>query len=442
VGLFGRKKKRTLVIGLDGVPYTLLQKLTANGTMPNMARLASLGHLSQMKVTLPEISAVSWPSFMTGTNPGTHGIYGFIDPKPESYDIRFPNFKDLRAPTFWEKMGERKKRSVVINQPSTYPAHEIPGVLVSGFVALNMKKAVWPLHVLADLEGMNYKIDVDTARAREDHDFLFTELEYTLMTRKRAALHFWEKEDWDFMQVVVTGTDRLMHYLWAALEDESHERHSQAMEYYALVDTFIGELFEKFDAGNGRDRAGEGLYMLSDHGFCGIKQEVRVNRWLADNGFLVFEKEQPMNLEDIAEGTRAFAMAPGRIFLNRAGRFPKGGVDDASARSILDEIKSGLSSLTYEGEPVMQHVFERDAVYSGPETRGAPDLIPVGHHGYDLKDSVREPDLFGRTNLTGMHTWDDAFFWSLEAPPAGSPPDGGSEIEITQLAGIIMDAVG
>ncbi len=441
MGLFGRKKKRTLVIGLDGVPYTLLQELISNGTMPNVARLASLGHLSQMKVTLPEISAVSWPSFMTGTNPGTHGIYGFIDPKPGSYDIRFPNFRDLKAPTFWDRMGD-KKRSVVINQPSTYPAREIPGVLVSGFVALSLKKAVAPLRILADLEGMGYKIDVDTARARGDHDFLFEELESTLATRRAAALHFWEKENWDFMQVVVTGTDRLMHYLWTAIEDESHERHEQAMKYFTAVDAMIGELSGRFDSENGRDREGEGFFMLSDHGFCGIKQEVRINRWLADNGFLSFEKEEPSSMEDIAEGSKAFAVAPGRIFLNRRGRFPKGSVDDASACSIMDEIKSGLSGLTFDGDPVIQHVFERDEVYSGPETRNAPDLIPVGHHGYDLKDSVKERELFGRTNLTGMHTWDDAFFLSLDAPPAGSPPDGGSELEITQLAGIIMEAVG
>jgi len=441
VGLFGRKKKRTLVIGLDGVPYTLLQKLTANGTMPNVARLNSLGHLSQMKVTLPEISAVSWPSFMTGTNPGTHGIYGFIDPKPESYDIRFPNFRDLKAPTFWDRIGEKKKRSVVINQPSTYPAREIPGVLVSGFVALSLKKAVSPLRILADLERLDYKIDVDTARARQDHDFLFEELDSTLKTRRAAALHFWENEDWDLMQIVVTGTDRLMHYLWVAIEDESHERHGQAMEYFRRIDDFIGEFYAKFESDSGRKDEGEGFFMLSDHGFCGIKQEVRVNVWLAGNGFLSFEKDEPSNIEDIAEGSKAFAVAPGRIFLNRSGRFPKGGVDDASARSIMDEIKSGLSGLTCDGDPVIQHVFERDEVYTGPETRNAPDLIPVGHHGYDLKDTVKEKELFGRTNLTGMHTWDDAFFWSLDAPPAGSPPDGGSELEITQLAGIIMETL-
>ena len=50
----------------------------------------------------------------------------------------------------------------------------------------------------------------------------------------------------------------------------------------------------------------------------------------------------------------------------------------------------------------------------------------------DLKGTIKEPDLFGRTNLTGMHTWDEAFFWSAKEAP--------SDLDITQLAGIIMEA--
>jgi len=49
-----------------------------------------------------------------------------------------------------------------------------------------------------------------------------------------------------------------------------------------------------------------------------------------------------------------------------------------------------------------------------------------------LKATVKEPAIFGRTNLTGMHTWDDAFFWSPEEPPA--------DLDITKLAGIIEKA--
>lgn len=432
MALFGRKKKRTLVVGLDGVPHSLLTEFMADGTMPNVAKLAKLRAPARMKVTLPEISAVSWPSFMTGTNPGTHGIFGFVDPKPGSYDYRFPNFRDVKVPTLWDKLGQRGKKSVVINQPSTYPAREIPGVLVAGFVALSLKKAVWPARVLDGLKGAGYEIDIDTAQAREDHDYLMKALDSTLDGRRAAVDLFWKSEDWDLMEVVVTGTDRLQHYLWCALEDESHAYHDRAVAYYTKVDAFIGELYERFQNDSGRKTAGEGFFMLSDHGFCGIKQEVRVNRWLVENGFLSFEEDEPTSIEQIAEGSRAFAFDPGRIYLNRKGRFPKGCVDDASARSVLDEIKAGLCELEHEGEPVIERVFDVGEVYSGPETKNGPDLLPVGNHGFDLKGTVRPTDLFGRTNLTGMHTWDDAFFWSKDETPAG--------LDITQLAGMIEEA--
>lgn len=432
MALFKRKKQKTLVLGLDGVPYPLLRDLAANGTMPNVAKLTEIGHLSKMKVTLPEISAVSWPSFMTGTNPGTHGIFGFLDPKPGSYDVRFPNFKDVKVPTFWEKMGERKKRSIVINQPSTYPAHEIPGILVSGFVALSLKKSVFPPKVLDDLEGIDYEIDIDTRQAREDHDYLMESLSATLEGRLKAVDLFWTKEDWDYFQVVVTGTDRLQHYIWSAYEDASHKYHDAFLDYYRKVDAFIGDMYGRFIDVSGRPHEGEGFFMLSDHGFCGIEQEVRVNNWLRENGFLSFESDAPGSLEDIAESSKAFVIDPGRIYLNHKGRFPKGSVDEASARSIVDEIKAGLSELQYEGKPVIERVFERDEVYSGPETSKGPDLIPVGNHGFDLKGTIKEADLFGRTNLTGMHTWDEAFFWSLKEAP--------EDLDITQLAGIIMEA--
>jgi len=432
MGLFGRKKKRTLVIGLDGVPYPMLKGFAEDGTMPNMARLIGAGHLSQMTVTLPEISAVSWPSFMTGTNPGTHGIFGFVDPKPMSYDIRFPNFKDLKAPTFWETMGEKGKKSVVINQPSTYPAHEIPGVLVSGFVALSLKKSVWPMRILDDLQALDYKIDIDTAQAREDHDYLIEDLDATLAGRLAAVDHFWTQEDWDYFQVVVTGTDRIMHYIWSAYEDASHPHHQAFVDYFRKVDAFIGALYDRFAGVSGRSREGEGFFMLSDHGFCGIKQEVRVNRWLQENGFLSFEKDEPGSLEDVAESTKAFAVDPGRIYLNRKGRFPKGSVDEGSARAVIDEIKAGLSELTHEGDPVIEMVVEREEAYSGPETPKAPDLLPIGHHGFDLKGTVKETEIFGRTNLTGMHNWDEAFFWSADPAP--------EDLNIVDLAGMIMKA--
>jgi len=64
--LFRKKKKnRACVVGLDGVPFSLVRRFCEDGTWPFMAELMKGGALQKMKVTLPEISAVSWPSFMT-----------------------------------------------------------------------------------------------------------------------------------------------------------------------------------------------------------------------------------------------------------------------------------------------------------------------------------------------------------------------------------------
>ena len=42
----------------------------------------------------------------------------------------------------------------------------------------------------------------------------------------------------------------------------------------------------------------------------------------------------------------------------------------------------------------------------------APDLVLLSHHGFDLKGSVQKWTTSGRSKLQGIHTYDDAFFFS------------------------------
>jgi Uncharacterized conserved protein len=74
-----KPRKKICVVGLDGVPHSILLELAKSGVMSTVARLLDIGHLHRIKASLPEISAVSWTNFMTGTNPGSHGIFGFTD---------------------------------------------------------------------------------------------------------------------------------------------------------------------------------------------------------------------------------------------------------------------------------------------------------------------------------------------------------------------------
>lgn len=409
MALFKKKKRtRVCVIGLDGVPYSLLLELARKGVMSSMARLIDSGHLHKLKASLPEISAVSWTDFMTGANSGTHGIFGFTDFKTDSYEIRFPNFLDVKKETFWDLLGGQDKKCIIINQPSTYPARRINGILISGFVAIELAKAVFPVSHRAALEKMGYQIDIDTLKAREDPAFLWQELYKTLAGREKALDYFW-KEDWDYFEFVFTGTDRLHHFLWNAYEDEKSLYHQDFLDYYRQIDRLINKIIDSFRKMTGGD---EGLYILSDHGFSKIEQEVYLNAWLEKEGYQRFSTSAPKGLEEISPQSIAFALDPNRIYLNLKKRFPSGTVSDSDMKSLKAEISQKLEKLEYEGKKVIRRVFDAEDVYSGPYVSEGPDLIVLSEPGFDLKGSVKKKEIFGRTDLQGMHTWDDAFFWA------------------------------
>ncbi|MFW6131453.1 MAG: alkaline phosphatase family protein [Candidatus Aminicenantaceae bacterium] len=426
MAIFKKKSKtKVCVIGLDGVPYSLISELAQKGIMPATASIFESGHLHQMKASLPEISSVSWTDFMTGTNPGEHGIFGFTDFKEDSYSLRFPNFLDVKKNTFWDTLGKKNKRSIIINQPSTYPARKINGVLISGFVAIELGKALYPLSYKEPLEKIGYQIDVDTLKSRENLEFLWNDLDRTLTGRLKALDLLWN-EDWDYFEFVITGTDRLQHFLWYAYEDEKHKYHNHFLDYYRKIDQAI----DKINTSLKKTHHEEGyLYMLSDHGFTGIEQEVYLNAWLVKNGYLETSDPSPKSLEDITPSTRAFALDPNRIYINLKGKFPNGHVDKSEKKALKEEISNKLKKLTFKGKKVVREIFDTEKIYSGPYVSKGPDLIVLSEYGFDMKGSIKKKEIFGRSNLQGMHTWDDAFFYSKK--------DYGTDLSISDLANII-----
>ena len=408
MGIFGKilgKKggRRVVVIGLDGTPHTLLTDLIGRGLLPNLAELSRDGTLLQMDTSIPEISSVGWTTFSTGVNPGAHGIYGFMELAPNSYKMIFPNSNYVKSPTLWAELTAAGKKSIVINVPSTYPAQELNGFLVAGFVAITLEKATYPRSMVPKLQQMGYRIDVDTMKSREDHDFLIRDLTETHAARRRLILEEMG-EPWDFFMGVVTGTDRIQHYLWDAFENPSHKHHQAFLDYYKSVDSLVGDVRAKLP----KDAT---LMLLSDHGFTGIKQELYLNRWLTEQGYLKFMKEKPQGFEDMSPESRAFALDPSRIYIHAKGRYPNGSVEPGDVLRLVDEIAGkALEIKGPDGETVIRKVFKRDQIYSGPQVGLAPDLVLLSNWGFDLKGSLGRPAVFGRTNLSGMHTQDDAFF--------------------------------
>jgi predicted AlkP superfamily phosphohydrolase/phosphomutase len=154
--------------------------------------------------------------------------------------------------------------------------------------------------------------------------------------------------------------------------------------------------------------------LLSDHGFCSIKQEVYVNQWLQDKGWLKFTSAKPSSLKEMHPDTTAYSLIPGRIFLNVRGREFCGSLEPGKA---YEETRRQLAQALMEmkdpatGEPVLSSVVMREEIYHGPYFDQAADLVAVPRDGYDLKGDIGQTSLTGRSALTGMHTYDDAFFY-------------------------------
>jgi len=70
--------KKVIVIGLDGLEPTIVESMLERGELPNLAKIRRGGSYSRMQTTYPAQTPVAWSSFVTGTNPGGHGIFDFI----------------------------------------------------------------------------------------------------------------------------------------------------------------------------------------------------------------------------------------------------------------------------------------------------------------------------------------------------------------------------
>lgn len=416
-------KGRTVIIGLDGVPYEMITALAASGAMPNTQRIIRSGAARSITSTIPDISSVAWSSIVTGCNAGEHDIFGFTDLVAGTYQVRFPNFGDVKAKTFWETA---EGRSVIINVPSTYPVRPMNGVHISGFVSIDMSRAVWPPALVGRLTEMDYRLDVDSEKAHSDMRAFLGDVEATLKSNVAAYRYLWESENWQNFMFVLTTTDRLLHFLWSAWEDAGHQYHAAFVEHFAAIDKVIGEIADRL-------QATDELLLMSDHGFERLDRDIYVNRLLIEAGLLKFEAGGQPIPANIAGGTRAFAMDPGRIYINRQGKYPRGSVSADQEQAILDEVVKLFSAFEVDGRKVIRTVHSRRDAYSGPYAQNGPDVVLMANPGFNLKGAMGAPGIVGKGIFTGMHRYDNAFLMSRRKETLDGLSAGASVIDAGRL---------
>lgn len=157
------KVPRVVILGLDGLDPLLMDQFLEQGLLPNLAKLRDEGIYMRLGTTWPPLSPVAWSSFSTGTNPGKHNIFDFIDRSRSDYRPRMssvhihpprrmlrlgkfrvplsqPRIEGLRkSKPFWTVLGEAGVFSSVIRVPITFPPDRFRGVQLSAMCVPDLR---------------------------------------------------------------------------------------------------------------------------------------------------------------------------------------------------------------------------------------------------------------------------------------------------------------
>ncbi|MFQ5740659.1 MAG: alkaline phosphatase family protein, partial [Acidobacteriota bacterium] len=81
--------KKVVILGIDGLDPKLLQGFLKDGALPHFEQLMRQGDFRPLQTTMPPLSPVAWSTFVTGMDPGGHGIFDFIRRDPQTM---FPEY--------------------------------------------------------------------------------------------------------------------------------------------------------------------------------------------------------------------------------------------------------------------------------------------------------------------------------------------------------------
>jgi predicted AlkP superfamily phosphohydrolase/phosphomutase len=477
--------RRVLVVGLDGASFALLAPWAAAGELPEIAALMAAGSHAEIRSTFPVLTPPAWSTFVTGKNPGKHGVYSFRELAWRGYASGDLVTADhLRARTLWDVAGEAGLVVGAVNVPPAYPVRPVNGFMVACLLAPpGAREIAWPPEI-RDVLGDDYEIATEPPRGlgRDAPDYRTRCLEYLDHLRRLAerrlavTMRLARERPWDLLGVVFYEPDRIQHFFWDYLlgavpgdvePGVAAEIAAAARPIYHLLDAAIGELVRIA----GPDAA---TILVSDHGFGPAPTRVvRVNHWLARGGHLRTRRgwrwrrrvlrrlpsrfrrrwdtvEQVVDWSTTRAWCEVIEVRSAGVWLNVRGRQPLGCVAPGAEYDALREaLVRDLAALREDGGPVFELVAPREDVYHGPWTERAPDVVlqtapRYGLRFNSLRAEVRARGDFGEFAdavwpFTGSHDPAGIFV----AAGAGIAPGGRVEpLPLEALAPTILALLG
>ncbi len=418
----GEAPMTTVVLGLDGAAFELIDRWLEDGTLPTLSRLVEEGAATDMQSCVPPVTCPNWQCYATGTNPGKLGVFWW-----ERIDADTQSIENTSASTqfdgryYWEYLdGE----SATINLPTSYPPPEdTDGVHIAGGPGAEQSGYTTPSDIEAELvETYDYTVHPEHMGdlSAEKPDSPCVEEIYDLIeTRFDVLEEFVAKEDTDFVHCTVFYLNVLQHFYWD---------HEVVREAWQRIDDRIADLLAADDL--------ETLYVMSDHGSNEIETAFLVNVWLEREGYLetttgvsdllhrvglTRERIRPV-LSSLGVEWWLRKLVPRRIQMLLPDS--EGGVTKSAKANVIDwensvalasgqgplyvlaedpderervraELLDRLDGLVHDGQTIVESAVPAEDVYEGSHLDRAPDILLRQAPGVHIEGAVgRERDPF------------------------------------------------
>lgn len=422
--------RRIFVVGFDGATWQFIEPLVKRGEMPNFQRLTEEGTYGELTSVIPFQSAAAWVTFMTGKNSGKHGVYMFQDYDALSYTYvgRTANSRYFSGQTIFDAIGQLGGTVAAVRVPMSYPAWPVNGIMVSGFPTPgDTPDSYYPAELLAEIGPIGEADPPDFRLLTVDEQIETLE---SHMGKMEDLLSKLMDRTYDFFMVVHRVPDPVHHFFIKFVDRQTPAYNAEDAQRWGDV---VNRFYRRMDAALGvtLDRLGpdDTVFVISDHGGAITPpRQLNLNVWLADQGLLVpkervrspLERLYALNqrfmparlrsalrrraptavkgelrdlwhgLQDVDFGRTQAYHFPMKcpplagIALNVKGRQPDGVVDPDQYDALRDRIMRDLLELRdpATGDCIVQSVYKREDLYSGPYVERAPDIVIWCHHLY------------------------------------------------------------
>lgn len=465
----------TLLIGLDGATFTILDPLMGRGVMPFLRDLAARGVRAPLRSVVPALTPPAWTSLATGKRPGHHGVFDFLQKEaPQSHYFRLATSQDVGSATIWSLASEEGRRVIALNFPLMFPPPAVNGCVVPGgwMPWRQLRLGCHPPGLFDRLKALPSfnarELALDMALEEKALEGCATE-EYAdwvaLHVRRErrwfdVARYLMQHEPADLVGLVFDGVDKLQHLCWRFLDPACQpaqplpweQEIARACEsYFRQLDELIAGLVELA----GPDAT---VVLASDHGFGPLTEVFYLNTWLEQQGYLRWASaavpttslprlgfgHMARHIHELDwEHTVAYAATPSSHGIHLVVEPPGNGrrLAPEAYRRIRAELAQALLRACHpaSGEPLVGQVGTREELFSGPYEAMAPDLSVLPREGSVISilraDTVVQP----RVEPAGTHRPEGIFLASGPGIRAG---EALAELAIVDVAPLLLHSLG